>query len=84
MYYTVLVGGDMIKKQTVHNIAEIKALVKESYAQGAELKFDQTEWYSHSGKRLAKTHVYDTEFEVVVEDVESLDGYRSIIIDMGY
>ena len=66
----------------VHNIMEAKALIKESYAQGAEHEFEGTEWYTHDGKYIAKSFVRDVEFELVVEDTDTLDGYKSITMEV--
>lgn len=71
-----------MKKMTVHNLMEIKALIKEAFAFGMELNFENTQWYSHSGKYLAKSFIRDVEFELVVEDVDSLDGYRSVTVEV--
>lgn len=69
-------------KQTVHNVTEIKALVKEAYMKATELDLHKAKWFSHDGKFLATSHIRDTEFELVVEDVNSLDGYRSVIVEV--
>jgi hypothetical protein len=74
--------GETRKKMTVHNLMEIKALIKESFARGEEFIYENTQWFSHSGKYLAKSFVRTTEFELVVEDVESLDGYRSVTVEV--
>ncbi len=72
----------MIKKMTVHNLMEVKALVKESYSRGNELSYNGTEWFTHAGTRIGKSFTRDTEFEIVVEDIESLDGYRSVTVEV--
>lgn len=74
-------GGNMIKN-TAHNLNEVKALVKESYSSGNEMTFDKTKWFSHDGKFIATSFVFDTEFELVVEDTDSLDGYRSLKVEV--
>lgn len=72
----------MKTKMTVHNLMEIKALIKESFARGEEYEFDKTKWFTHAGKYIAKSFVRDVEFELVVEDIESLDGYRSVTVEV--
>lgn len=71
-----------MEKQTAHNLFEIKALIKESFAKGEELAYEKTKWYSHSGNYLAKSFIRNTEFELVVEDTDSLDGYRSVTVEV--
>ncbi len=71
-----------MKKMTVTNIDDIKALIRIAFSCGTESCFEGTQWYSHKGKCLAKSFIRDVEFELVVEDVESLDGYRSVIVEI--
>lgn len=72
----------MIEKMRVHNIMEIKALIKTSFALGSEHEFEGTKWYTHDGKYIAKSFVRDVEFELVVEDTDTLDGYKSITMEV--
>jgi hypothetical protein len=71
-----------MQKQTVHNLNEVKALIKESFSRGDELTFDGTKWFKHDGQYLCKSFIRDTEFELTVEDVDTLDGYRSVIVEV--
>lgn len=72
----------MKTKMAVHNLMEAKVLIKESYARGEEFIYEGTEWFSHKGNYIAKSFVRDVEFELVAEDTESLDGYRSVIVEV--
>jgi propanediol utilization protein len=72
----------MKTKMTVHNLMEVKALIKESFAQGAEHEFNETKWFSHAGQYICKSFVRDVEFELVVEDIQSLDGFRSVTVEV--
>lgn len=70
-------------KISVHNISEIKALIKEAYARGEECSYHEATWISHrTGGRIAKSFIGNTEFEIVVEDVDSLDGYKSVFVEV--
>lgn len=71
-----------MEKNTVHNLIEVRALIRESYQNGRELEFNKTKWYSHSGKFLCTSTIFDTEFELTVEDIDSLDGYRSVTCEV--
>lgn len=71
-----------MKKHAVHNLNEIKALIKEAYSSGSEHEFDKTDWYTHDGKYLAKSLIRNTEFELVVEDTDALEGYRSVTVEV--
>lgn len=71
-----------MEKNRAHNLTEVKALIKESYQDGTELNFNKTRWYSHNDKFLCTSTIFDTEFELTVEDVEALDGYRSVTIEV--
>ena len=71
-----------MEKMTAHNLMEVKALIKEAFACGMELNCDGTRWFSHSGEYLAQSFIRNTEFELVVEDVDSLDGYRSVTVEV--
>lgn len=67
----------------VHNISEIKALIKEAYASGNELAYHEAVWTNRrTGERIAKSFISDTEFELVVEDVQYLDGYKSVLVEV--
>jgi hypothetical protein len=72
----------MREKMAVHNLMEAKALIKESYARGEEYIYEGTLWYKHNGGYIAKSFVRDVEFELVVEDTDSLDGYRSVTVEV--
>jgi hypothetical protein len=61
---------------------EAKALIKEAYSSGDESMYHETKWYKHDGTYIGKSFVYDTEFEIVVEDTDSLDGYKSVIVEV--
>jgi hypothetical protein len=80
--YSFKVGGFMRSKMAVHNLMEVKALIKESFARGEEHIYEGTLWYKHNGGYIAKSFIRNTEFELVVEDVESLDGYRSVTVEV--
>jgi hypothetical protein len=69
-------------KNTAHNLNEVKALIKESYQNGNEMNFNKTQWFSHNGNFLCTSNVRDVEFELTVENTDSLDGYRSVIIEV--
>lgn len=71
-----------IKTMRVHNLMEVKALIKESYSHGTELVFDKTTWLSHNETHICVSRVRDTEFELIVEDTQSLDGYRSVTMEI--
>lgn len=67
----------------VHNLNEIKALIKEAYVNANEYAYHEAVWISHrTGEQIARSFIRDTEFEIVVEDVDSLDGYRSVIVEV--
>ena len=72
----------MRKKMAVHNLSEAKALIKESFARGEEHIYEGTLWYKHGGGVIGKSFIRDTEFEIVVEDTESLDGYKSVTVEV--
>lgn len=42
-------------KQNVHNILEVKALLKEELLSGDPDKYNGTMWYSHSGEYLCRS-----------------------------
>lgn len=69
-------------KFTAHNLIEVKALIREAYSNGNEQEFHNRAWFTHDNEYFAKSFVRDTEFELVVEDVDSLDGYRSVIVEV--
>lgn len=69
-------------KNTAHNLNEVKALVREAFQNGNELEFHKTQWMSHSGTFICTSHVRDVEFELVVEDVDTLGGFRSVICEV--
>lgn len=56
----------------VHNIAEVKALIKESFARGDEYQFDGAHWLTHAGEPICQSVVRHTEFELVLTDRSSL------------
>lgn len=70
------------KTFTVTNIDDIKSIVRQFYACGVELSLHRTQWLDSQKKPLAKTFIFDTDFEISVENVESLDGYKSIICEV--
>ena len=59
-------------KMTVHNIMEVKALIKEEYAKGNEANFNGTGWYDHSGNYLCTSHIDDVDFKLDLEDRSTL------------
>ena len=59
-------------KMTVHNLNEVKALIKESFSVGDESQYDYTVWYSHSGELLCTSKMDHTDFELVLEDRSSI------------
>lgn len=69
-------------KMQVHNLMEVKALVKEAFQRGDESQFDKQKWAKHDGTFLCTSFVRDTEFELVVEDTDALEGYRSVICEV--
>ena len=69
-------------KNTAHNLMEVKALVKEAYQSGNEMRHNLTKWFSHSGKYICQSIIRDTEFDLFVEDVEVLNGYRSVTVEV--
>jgi hypothetical protein len=70
------------KTFTVTNIDDIKALVRQAYSTGTELSFHRTEWLNGQRQPIAKTFIFDTDFEISVENTESLDGYKSILCEV--
>ncbi len=58
--------------QYVHNLNEVRALVKESYARGMEEAFDGATWIAHTGGEICKTAIRFTEFDLVMPDRSSL------------
>jgi len=72
----------MSTKIAVHNLLEAKVLIKEAFAIGDEQKYHNAQWLTHSGKYIGKSFIRDTEFELVVEDTDSLDGYRSVTVEV--
>lgn len=66
----------------VHNLNEVKALIKESYSSGMEMDFQKTQWNTHDGKFICTSDIRDTEFELTVVDTDLLDGYRSVTIEV--
>jgi len=69
-------------KMMVHNLMEAKALIKESYSSGNEMSFNEAKWFKHDGTYIGKSFISYTEFEIVVEDTDSLDGYRSVTVEV--
>ena len=69
-------------KNTVHNLMEAKVLIKEAYGHGDEIRYDNAKWFSHAGQFICTSHVRDIEFDLVVEDVDSLYGYRSVTCEV--
>lgn len=61
-----------LKKQYVHNLNEVKALVKEAYAPGREDMYQGTLWYSHTGEFICRSKISDIDFELVLENRDSL------------
>lgn len=62
----------MLKKQTAHNLNEVKALIKESFSRGDEEAYQGTEWIAHTGERLCRSKIRLTEFELELPDMSSL------------
>ena len=48
-------------KMTVHNITEVKALIKESINSGDVEKFNGAQWFSHNGEYICRSF---TSFEM--------------------
>jgi hypothetical protein len=71
-----------MKKMTVTNINDIKALITIAFSCGTESCFEGTKWYSHTGKYICKSFIRDVEFELVIEDPDTLDGYRSVTVEV--
>jgi len=69
-------------KMTVHNLMEVKALIKESYARGAEMGFNKVQWNKHTGEPICISHIRDTEFELTLSSEEMVDGYRHLTIEV--
>ena len=69
-------------KQTVHNLMEVKALIKEAFSHGNEMSYNHSTWFSHNYEWLCKSFIRDTEFELVVSNVDTLGGYRSVICEV--
>lgn len=44
-----------MKKNTAHNLLEVKTLIKEAFMQGRELVFDDTKWHKHDSDELICT-----------------------------
>lgn len=68
--------------QRVHNLMEAKVLIKEAYARGEELALHKEKWFKHDQSFLCTSFIRDTEFELVVEDTEALEGYRSVTCEV--
>ncbi len=62
---------DVLRKQTVHNLNEVKALIKEAFARGDEWRYEGTEWFSHDGEKLCKSIIHAIEAELVMPDMSS-------------
>lgn len=54
-----------LKKETVHNLLEAKALIKESFSRGDEEKYNGTEFFTHKGEKLFKCIIKDVEYEMI-------------------
>lgn len=56
----------------VHNLMEVKALIKEAYARGSEHELHNVTWLSHAGEYLCRSLVSLTEFELILPNNDSL------------
>jgi hypothetical protein len=61
-----------MKKQTAHNLLEVKVLIKEAFARGDEEKFNGTVWTSHNGEKICISKIELTEYELVLPDMSSI------------
>ena len=66
----------MKEKMTVHNLMEVKALIKESFVVGDENEFDGTRWFTHANQFLCLSSVDLTEFTL------HLDTRDSVTVDV--
>jgi hypothetical protein len=65
-------GQDVVIKMRVHNLMEVKALIKESFGHGSELQFHGTVWNTHEGQLICVSFIRDVEFELQMPDRSSL------------
>lgn len=59
-------------KMRVHNLNEVKALIKEAYSHGNEIEFDAVPWESHTGEKLCTSLIRFTDFELILPDRSSV------------
>lgn len=67
-----LAKGTRMKKMTVHNLMEVKALIKEHYQSGSEMDYEDTRWFTHDGEFLCQSSIFDTDFCLYLPDKSSL------------
>ncbi len=64
--------ANVVVKMRVHNLMEVKALIKEAYGRGSEAEYHGTVWNTHEGQLICVSFIHDTEFELQMEDKSSL------------
>lgn len=64
--------NDSILKISVHNENEIKALIKEAFANGDKEKYQRARWVTHQGERICISEIELTEFVLKYPDNSTL------------
>ena len=60
------------RKNTAHNLVEVKVLIKEAFGRGDEERFNDMIWYSHTGEELCKSFINLVDFTLDLPDRSSL------------
>jgi hypothetical protein len=66
-------------KINVHNLNEVKALIKEAFANGTEGEYQDATWFTHKDELICKSKINFTEFELILSKE---DGGGSLTIEM--